>query len=144
MKASQIGTARLLAKALTNEESDALEITFPVEPSGVPLRSVELARLRGYGSGGYCRLTFPANTDAAAHESACRGESFDCGKHLPGARLSDELSVWMHGADDVELPAECDCGRDIEEAERDGRVDQADLNAKVQAGMDRLEDLPAR
>ena len=38
VKASQIGTARLLAKALTNEESDALEITFPVEPVGVQRR----------------------------------------------------------------------------------------------------------
>ena len=36
VKASRIGTARLLAKALTNEESDALELTFPVEPIGVP------------------------------------------------------------------------------------------------------------
>ena len=36
VKASKIGNARLLAKALTNEESDALELTFPVEPIGVP------------------------------------------------------------------------------------------------------------
>ena len=36
VKASHVGTASLLAKALTNEESDALELTFPVEPIGVP------------------------------------------------------------------------------------------------------------
>ena len=30
------GPRSLLAKALTNEESDALELTFPVEPIGVP------------------------------------------------------------------------------------------------------------
>jgi len=35
LKASQIGTARLVAKALTNEESDGLEIMIPVEPAGV-------------------------------------------------------------------------------------------------------------
>ena len=36
VKASRIGTARLDARALTDEESDALELTFPVEPIGVP------------------------------------------------------------------------------------------------------------
>jgi uncharacterized protein YfaS (alpha-2-macroglobulin family) len=36
LKATQLGTATLTAKALTTLESDALEVSFPVEPIGVP------------------------------------------------------------------------------------------------------------
>ena len=35
LRASQVGTARLTASAITDAESDALELSFPVEPAGV-------------------------------------------------------------------------------------------------------------
>jgi uncharacterized protein YfaS (alpha-2-macroglobulin family) len=35
LRASQVGTARLTASAITDVESDALELSFPVEPAGV-------------------------------------------------------------------------------------------------------------
>ena len=57
-KASQIGTATLLAKALTNEESDALEITFPVEPNGVPRTINGVGRDRRTYSADTQRSTF--------------------------------------------------------------------------------------
>ena len=66
VKASSIGTADLIAKALTNEESDALELTFPVEPSGVK----QTVSTSGVVTGPSASTTidFPANTDAAAHD----------------------------------------------------------------------------
>ena len=70
VKASHIGTARLLAKALTNEESDALELTFPVEPFGVP-RDINASGIIAENGQISTAIDFPANTDAAAHTLHC-------------------------------------------------------------------------
>ena len=105
VKASKIGTARLLAKALTNEESDALELTFPVEPIGVP-RTINNSGVIADNGQASTTIDFPGNTDAAAHTAASRDRSVDCRQPLLRARLSHQLSLRLHRANHVQLPAQ--------------------------------------
>ena len=110
VKARATGNAMLTAKALTNEESDALEMTLPVLAYGVKQRAAGVGRclLRDgtesvavqLSAGNGCGL---AGTDD--HHCAVGG-----GHRVRRARLPDQLSVGLHGADDVELPARRDCG----------------------------------
>ena len=108
VRARATGNAVLTAKALTNEESDALEMTLPVLPFGVKQRAAgagvvfsgdgpEPMELRLSGRLGR-RLA-----RADHHRCAQRG-----GHGLRCARLSDELSVGLHRADHVQLPARSD------------------------------------
>ena len=52
-------------------ESDALELTFPVEPAGVP-RTISIRGVITDNSAASATIDFPANTDAAAHTSTSR------------------------------------------------------------------------
>jgi uncharacterized protein YfaS (alpha-2-macroglobulin family) len=67
VKASQVGTATLLAKALSTQESDALEITFPIEPVGVVQKLNQTGVIEEANGQTTTAITFPANTDTAAH-----------------------------------------------------------------------------
>src|SRR6202012_3599829 len=49
-----------------NEESDALELTFPVEPNGVP-RTINSSGVIAENTPANATIDFPANTDPAAH-----------------------------------------------------------------------------
>jgi uncharacterized protein YfaS (alpha-2-macroglobulin family) len=57
VRATAVGSAKLTAKALTHEESDAIETTLPVHPMGVKLR---------VGNSGILRLTTAGHTEAVA------------------------------------------------------------------------------
>ncbi len=48
---------------------------------------------------------------------ARRSEFIDCRFSRLGARLPENLPVWLHGTDDVELSAERDCRRDAGQTE---------------------------
>ena len=87
LKASQIGTARLLAKALTNEESDALEITFPVEPSGVPVMVGGNGAITQTDGSAETPVNFAANTDSAAYELRVEISPSIAGSIFPASRI---------------------------------------------------------
>ena len=66
LHASAIGNATLTAKAISTGESDALQVSFPVEPDGVK----QVIPSSGIAANGAVRdiaLQFPSGTDPAAH-----------------------------------------------------------------------------
>jgi alpha-2-macroglobulin len=140
VKASQIGTAHLLAKALTNEESDALELTFPVEPIGVP-RTINTSGAIAQDEGAKTTIDFPANTDAAAHTL-----HLEIAPSIAGSLFSalQYLSTYPYGCTEQTMSSflpNLVVAETLKKLNLSGLVSPADLQAKTDAGLDRLNDL---
>jgi uncharacterized protein YfaS (alpha-2-macroglobulin family) len=138
VKASAIGTADLLAKALTNEESDALELTFPVEPSGVQ----QIISHTGVTTTNSASTTidFPANTDPAAQTV-----HIEVSPSIAGSLFSalDYLTSYPWGCTEQTMSSflpNVIVAETLKKLNLTGHIDPADLKAKVDAGMDRLAD----
>lgn len=68
IKATKIGAAKLTVKALTNEESDAMELTVPVLPQGVRSGTSGLADISEPSGMRTISLVMPDNADAQTGE----------------------------------------------------------------------------
>ena len=140
VKASRIGTARLLAKALTNEESDALELTFPIEPIGVP-RTINNSGVITDNTAASTTITFPANTDAAAHTL-----HLEIAPSIAGSLFSalSYLSTYPYGCTEQTMSSflpNLVVADTLKKLNLSGLISPADLQAKTNAGLDRLNDL---
>ena len=138
VKASAIGTADLVAKALTDEESDALELTFPVEASGV---KQTLSR-SGVTTGAPASTTidFPGNTDPAA-----RDLHITVSPSIAGSLFSalDYLTTYPWGCTEQTMSSflpNIIVSETLKKLHLTGHIDPTDLKAKVDAGFDRLAD----
>jgi hypothetical protein len=138
VKASSIGTADLVAKALTNEESDALELSFPVEPSGVK----QTVSHSGVATGGSVStsIDFPANTDPAAHDL-----HIEVSPSIAGSLFSalDDLTSYPWGCTEQTMSSfvpNVIVAETLKKLNLTGHIDAADLQSKVNAGFDRLAD----
>ena len=140
LHATKIGTAKLVATAITDAESDALEISFPVKPNGVakdipqsgvlsepsarwsrascfPRRQISRPILYGsMSSPSIAGSLFSALDYLTSFPYGCTEQTMS--SYLPNVIVAETLSK-------LNVP---------------GRIDMADLNAKMQAGLDRLGD----
>ncbi len=140
VKASQIGTARLLAKALTNEESDALEISLPVEAVGVPRTINGVGTISEANGQSSTAVNFPANTDAAAHSLRV-----EVSASIAGSLFSalDYLTSYPYGCTEQTMSSflpNVIVAETLNKLELRGLINPADLDAKVRAGLERLAD----
>ena len=138
VKASSIGTADLIAKALTNEESDALELTFPVEPSGVQQTISRSGVLTGTNASSV--IDFPGNTDPAAHNL-----HIQVSPSIAGSLFSalDYLTSYPWGCTEQTMSSflpNVIVAETMKKLNLTGHIDPADLQSKVDAGFDRLAD----
>jgi len=140
LKATQIGTATLLAKALTNEESDALEITFPVEPIGVPVTIGGNGAIDQPNGSTQMPVNFPTTTDPAAHSVHIEVSPSIAGSIFPALAY---LTSYPYGCTEQTMSSflpNVIVAETLKKLNVTGRVDENDLKAKVQAGLDRLKD----
>jgi uncharacterized protein YfaS (alpha-2-macroglobulin family) len=138
VKAHATGSAVLTAKALTNEESDALEMTLPVLPFGVKQRSAGSGVVfSGAGQGGW-RYSYPPGSDAASHSlnitiaPSVAGTVFDALDYLtsyPWGCTEQTMSSFL--PDVIVAQA-------VDKLHLKPPVDRATLNVMVRAGLDRL------
>jgi alpha-2-macroglobulin len=140
VKASHIGTATLLAKALTNEESDALELTFPVEPIGVP-RTINHSGVIAENAQASTTIDFPAGTDSAAHTL-----HLEISPSIAGSLFSalSYLTSYPYGCTEQTMSSflpNLVVADALKKLNLAGVVSPADLQAKTDAGLDRLTDL---
>ena len=140
VKASQIGTARLLAKALTNEESDALEISFPVEAVGVPRTINGVGTISEASGQSSTAVNFPANTDVAAHSL-----HVEVSASVAGSLFSalDYLTSYPYGCTEQTMSSflpNVIVAESLKKLGLKGLLSKPDLDAKVQAGLERLAD----
>jgi alpha-2-macroglobulin len=139
VKASRIGTARLLAKALTNEESDALELTFPIEPIGVP-RILNTSGVIADNTAANTTIDFPANSDAAAHSL-----HLEIAPSIAGSLFSalGYLTSYPYGCTEQTMSSflpDLVVSETLKKLNLSGLVSPADLQARINAGLDRLND----
>ena len=140
VKASQVGTARLLAKALTNEESDALELSFPVEPIGVP-QTINTSGVVADNGQASSTISFPTNTDAAAHSL-----HLEIAPSIAGSLFSalGYLTSYPYGCTEQTMSSflpNLVVADTLKKLNLSGLVSPADLTGKIIAGLDRLNDL---
>jgi hypothetical protein len=138
VKARATGNAVLTAKALTNEESDALEMTLPVLPFGVKQRDASSGVVfSGSGQGGW-RYSYPPGSDAATRSltitiaPSVAGTVFDALDYLtsyPWGCTEQTMSSFL--PDVIVAQA-------VDKLHLKPPVDRATLNIMVRAGLDRL------
>ena len=139
LKASQLGTATLLAKALSTEESDALELAFPVEPVGVQQRQQQQGVVKDASGDAQSIVNYPANTDPAAHTLHVEVTPSIAGSIFPALKY---LSSYPYGCTEQTMSSFLPnvILANLKKLNIPSPVDADDLSAKVQAGFDRLAD----
>lgn len=140
VKASQIGNAHLLAKALTNEESDAIDISFPVEAVGVPQTINGTGAISEADGKASATVKFPSSTDAAAYRM-----HLEVSPSIAGSLFSalDYLTTYPYGCTEQTMSSflpNIIVAETLKRLNISARVNAADLNAKIAAGVDRLND----
>jgi uncharacterized protein YfaS (alpha-2-macroglobulin family) len=140
VRASNIGQATLIAKALTNEESDGLEINFPVEPAGVRQNISRSGVFASDAATATAAIDFPANTDAAAH-----GLQIEISPSIAGSIFSalDYLTSYPYGCTEQTMSSflpNVIVAETLKKMNMASHINPDDLRAKVDAGFDRLSD----
>jgi uncharacterized protein YfaS (alpha-2-macroglobulin family) len=140
LRASQVGTATLTASAITDAESDALELSFPVQPAGVARTILQSGVIRQSDTQAAAKVNFPANTDTAAHSLHVEVSSSIAGSLIPAL---DYLTSYPYGCTEQTMSSylpDVIVAETMQRLQLAGHVDRDDLAAKMQAGLARLQD----
>jgi uncharacterized protein YfaS (alpha-2-macroglobulin family) len=140
LRASQAGTATLTASAITDEESDALELSFPVKPAGVPQTLLQSGVIAQTGAQAAAKVTFPANTDVASHSLHIEVSSSIAGSLIPAL---DYLTSYPYGCTEQTMSSylpDVIVADTLQKLQLAGHVDRQELGNKMQAGLERLRD----
>jgi uncharacterized protein YfaS (alpha-2-macroglobulin family) len=138
VKAHATGSAVLTAKALTNEESDALEMTLPVLPYGVKQRASGSGVVFSGTAQAQWGYNFPAASDTASRSltitiaPSVAGTVFDALDYLtsyPWGCTEQTMSSFL--PDLIVAQA-------VDKLHLKSPIDRATLNNEVRAGLDRL------
>lgn len=144
LRASAIGAATLTAKALSTGESDALQLSIPVQPSGVQQTLPDSGVLYNTADG-VKTVVFPANSDPAAHTL-----TVTVSPTIAGSLFSalDYLTTFPYGCTEQTMSSflpnvivgEAMTRLGIPPGRGDPAAFKAQLDAKVAAGLQRLTD----
>jgi uncharacterized protein YfaS (alpha-2-macroglobulin family) len=140
LRASHIGTAKLTATAIAGVESDALELSFPVNPAGVAEDISQSGVVAANDPVGSARIVFPGNTDPAAHSLRVEVSPSIAGSLVPALQY---LASYPYGCTEQTMSSYLPAVSVAETLNRLGIGDpaeQADLRAKMQASLERLKD----
>ncbi len=140
VKASAAKEATLLVKGLTDEESDAMEITLPVIPFGVPLSDAKSGALTAGQEDTVAELTFPA--DATPSTRAIEiGVSPSVAGSIFGAL--EYLVTFPYGCTEQTMSSflpNVMVSQSIKGLGLASPVKEDELNRRIRAGLDRLYD----
>ncbi|HKF48732.1 MAG TPA: MG2 domain-containing protein [Terracidiphilus sp.] len=138
VKASVTGNAVLTAKALTNEESDALQITLPVLPFGVKQRAAGSGVVFSGAGQNQWTYSFPAGSDAGT-----RGLTITVAPSVAGTVFDalDYLASYPWGCTEQTMSSflpDVIMAHTVDQLKVKSSVDRATLNDMVKAGLERL------
>jgi len=140
VRAKSVRESVLVAKALTNEESDAMELTLPVNPVGVKQSDAKSGSLVSVDQEEKALVTLPGNPDQSAPtlditlSSSFAGSIFSALEYLtsyPYGCTEQTMSSFLpnivvaKAMKDLRVPQ---------------TVDTPELEKKIKAGMERLKD----
>ena len=140
VRAAATGQAVLTGKALTDEESDAMELALPVNPYGVKLAQAKAGTLAGASAEKDVELTFPASIDPASRTLALSVTPSVAGT-IFGAL--DYLTSFPYGCTEQTMSSflpNVIVTQALKELQLKSKADPALLEKKVKAGLDRLYD----
>jgi uncharacterized protein YfaS (alpha-2-macroglobulin family) len=138
VRARSTGNAVLTAKALTNEESDALEMTLPVLPFGVKQRAATSGVVFSGTGQGQWSYNFPANSDAGTRgltitiAPSVAGTVFDALEYLTGYPWGCTEQTMSSFLPDVIV------AQAVDKLHLKSPIERATLNDMVDAGTERL------
>jgi uncharacterized protein YfaS (alpha-2-macroglobulin family) len=138
VKATEPGTAVLTAKALADIESDALELSLPVEPYGLKRTQAEQRRLDERASAHEFSFTFPPDATPRA-----RAVTVHLTPSVAGAVFGalDYLITYPYGCTEQTMSSflpNVVVARALSELNLPSNVSQRELARKVNAGLERL------
>ena len=138
VRARTSGQAVLTAKALTNEESDALEMTLPVLPFGVKQRATGSGVVFSGAGQNQWSFSYPAGSDASTRgltvtiAPSVAGTVFDALDYLTGYPWGCTEQTMSSFLPDVIV------AQAVDKLHLQSPIDRATLNDMVRAGLDRL------
>jgi uncharacterized protein YfaS (alpha-2-macroglobulin family) len=138
VRARLTGNAVLTAKALTNEESDALEATLPVLPFGVKQRAAGSGVVFSGDGQSQWSYNYPANSDAGA-----RGSTITVAPSVAGTVLDalDYLTSYPWGCTEQTMSSflpDLIVAQAVDKLNLQSPIDRATLNDMMSAGIERL------
>jgi hypothetical protein len=138
VRAHAIGNVVLTAKALTNEESDALEMTLPVLPFGVKQRAAGSGVVFSGTGQDQWSYSYPANSDAGT-----RGITITVAPSVAGTVFDalDYLTSYPWGCTEQTMSSflpDLIVSEAIDKLHLKSPIDRATLNDMVKAGIERL------
>jgi uncharacterized protein YfaS (alpha-2-macroglobulin family) len=140
LRASRAGTAKLTASAVAAQDSDALELSFPVNPAGVAETLAQSGVIARNAPGATAKIAFPSSTDAAAHSLHVEVSSSIAGSLIPALSY---LTTYPYGCTEQTMSSYLPnviVAETLNKLKSANGVDEADVMAKMQAGLDRLKD----
>jgi uncharacterized protein YfaS (alpha-2-macroglobulin family) len=140
LRASQVGTAKLTTSAIAEQDSDALETSFPVNPAGVAETIAQTGVIAQKESDATAKIVFPTNTDLAAHSMRVELSSSIAGSLIPALAY---LTTYPYGCTEQTMSSYLPnviVAETLSRLKGANGVDEADLLAKMQAGIERLKD----
>ncbi|MBV9155034.1 MAG: hypothetical protein JO097_02150, partial [Acidobacteriaceae bacterium] len=137
VKAGMVRHAKVTGEALTDEESDALELELPVNPPGVSVRQARAGSIVNSGSISF-NLTFPA-----AALPGSRSISIRLAPSITGSLFSalEFLTTYPYGCVEQTMSSflpDLMVSKAMKELGLKQPMDKALLDEKIQAGLDRL------
>jgi hypothetical protein len=138
VRARAAGQAVLTAKALTNEESDALEMTLPVLPFGVKQRAAGSGVVFSGAGQNQWSFSYPAGSDAPS-----RGLTVTIAPSVAGTVFDalDYLTGYPWGCTEQTMSSflpDLIVAQAVDKLHLKSPIDRATLNDMVHAGLDRL------
>ncbi|HSE48614.1 MAG TPA: MG2 domain-containing protein [Terriglobales bacterium] len=140
VKAGKVRNAVLTAKALTNEESDAMELTLPVVPYGVKLADAQSGAITAATGNAQASVNYPAQTDPSAHALDVSMTPSVAGS-IFGAL--DYLTQYPYGCTEQTMSSflpNIVVSKAMTELKLEDTINTPELKKKIAAGMDRLYD----
>jgi uncharacterized protein YfaS (alpha-2-macroglobulin family) len=137
VRATKVGTAKLTGRALTNEESDALEIELPVNAPGIPLSESKGGSIPA-GTNASVDLAFPARVEPGSRRLAIRVSPSIAGA-LFGA--VEYLTTFPYGCVEQTMSSflpNVIVTQTVKDLGLKTNLDQAVLREKLSSGLDRL------
>ena len=137
VKAQSVRHASVTAEALTDEESDAIEMDLPVNPPGVPIRQAKGGALANSASATF-DFTFPAEAVAGSRSLSIRLAPSIAGS-IFGAL--DYLTSYPYGCVEQTMSSflpDIMVNKAMRELNLKQPVDPDSLKQKIDAGLDRL------
>jgi len=131
---------KLLAKALTNEESDAMELTLPIIPFGVKQAVSRSGAISGTVGQEQALLEFPSSA-----EPTSRGVDIELSPSIAGGIFGalDYLTSFPYGCTEQTMSSflpNVVVAKTLTEMKLKSNIDPATLRNQVSAGLERLSD----